>query len=106
MNEAAENVNETATLVAPETITLAAEEDISVAAALKERLVEAHETGASAVTIDGSAVGRIDTAALQLLVAFARDRRAAGGSVAWIRPSETLVRAATTAGLTSALGLD
>ena len=35
------------------------------------------------VTLDGTAVERIDTAALQLLAAFVRDRRLAGAALQW-----------------------
>lgn len=52
------------------------------AAALKRSL---HEVigEAAPVTLDVSAVERIDTAAMQLLCAFARDRAGQGHSIAW-----------------------
>jgi phospholipid transport system transporter-binding protein len=57
------------------------------------------------VTIDAAAVERIDTASMQLLAAFARDRRAAGLSVEWAAVPATVAEAATLLNLTHALGL-
>jgi ABC-type transporter Mla MlaB component len=59
----------------------------------------------SSVTIDAAAVQRIDTASLQLLAAFTRDRRAAGLSVEWASVPATLAEAAILLNLTHTLGL-
>ena len=55
--------------------------------------------------IDAAKVERIDTAALQLLVAFLSDRKARRRAVVWLECSESLMRAAGALGLTSALAL-
>jgi anti-anti-sigma regulatory factor len=52
------------------------------AAGLKQRLLELLEAAAP-VVIDITDVERVDTAALQLLFAFNRDRAARGGEVQW-----------------------
>jgi phospholipid transport system transporter-binding protein len=58
------------------------------------------------VTIDASAVQRIDTASLQVLAAFARDRRAAGLPFAWSGVPAPVSDAAALLNLTETLGLD
>ena len=57
------------------------------------------------VLIDASAVERIDTATLQLLVAFVRDLRADARVVEWTDCSPVLRRAAHALGLAVALDL-
>lgn len=57
------------------------------------------------VTIDASAVQRIDTATLQLLVAFVVTRRAASRGVRWRAPSEALISSAWRLGLQEPLRL-
>lgn len=57
------------------------------------------------VTIDARAVERIDTAALQVLCAFVRDRKAAGGEVRWEGCTESFSEAIRLLGLQQALGL-
>jgi ABC-type transporter Mla MlaB component len=73
----------------------------SLQAELAERLDES-----GAVQIDGSAVDRIDTAALQLLAVFVRDVRAEAREVEWVGCSAGLRKAANGLGLSMALGLD
>jgi anti-anti-sigma regulatory factor len=51
------------------------------------------------VTIDARAVERIDTAALQVLCAFTRDRRAAGGQVIWAGGTDNFCEAIRLLGL-------
>jgi anti-anti-sigma regulatory factor len=58
------------------------------------------------IVVDGGAVRRIDTAGLQLLVAFARGEAAAGRPLAWKAASPELVRCSRQLGLAGALGLD
>jgi anti-anti-sigma regulatory factor len=55
------------------------------------------------VTIDVRAVERIDTAALQVLCAFVRDRKAAGGQVLWVGCTEIFSEAIRLLGLQQAL---
>ena len=57
------------------------------------------------VQIDASAVQRIDTANLQVLAAFARDRRAEGLALEWLGVPNCLAEAATLLDLTNTLGL-
>jgi anti-anti-sigma regulatory factor len=57
------------------------------------------------VQIDGSGVERVDTATLQLLVAFVRELRAEARAVQWVDCSAVLRRAASSLGLESALSL-
>ena len=63
-------------------------------------------TDAGKVQIDASAVQRVDTASLQVLAAFAQDRRADGLPVEWLDVPACLADAATLLDLTSALGLE
>jgi ABC-type transporter Mla MlaB component len=56
------------------------------------------------VQIDASAVQRIDTASLQVLAAFARDRRADDLPLEWLAVPACLTEAATLLDLTNALG--
>jgi phospholipid transport system transporter-binding protein len=60
---------------------------------------------ADAVTLDVGAVERIDTAALQIVFAFVRERRAAGGMVNWSGDSEGFTEAARLVGLDRMLGV-
>jgi ABC-type transporter Mla MlaB component len=57
------------------------------------------------VTVDGGAVERIDAAALQLLVAFARRETAAGRRLAWTAASGELLGAGARLGVLEALNL-
>ncbi len=77
---------------------------LSDAAALKQRLCALlpHE---GTVTLDAGAVERIDTAALQLLAAFIRDRRLAGRPVEWRAVSDVLSCAARVLGMDVMLSL-
>ena len=61
-------------------------------------------TDAGKVQIDASAVQRINTASLQVLTAFARDRRAGGSPVEWLGVPACLTDAAALLDLTDALG--
>lgn len=58
-----------------------------------------------AIVLDGQAVERIDTAALQLLALFRREVATRGGAVRWFEPSEALHNAAGLLGLTTLLDL-
>ncbi len=74
------------------------------AAELKSALCAllAHE---ATVTLDAASVERIDTAALQLLAAFVRDRRLAGLAVEWRAVSRAMHSAAQLLGMGSMLSL-
>jgi anti-anti-sigma regulatory factor len=74
------------------------------AALLLEQLL-LHIEHSAPVYIDAAQVERIDTAALQLLVAFVQDRKAEGRAVVWLDCSEAMVRAARALGLSRELAL-
>ncbi len=60
---------------------------------------------AATVSVDGAAVGDVDTAGLQLLLAWRRAILAAGGRFEWVAASAALREAAAGVGLTQELGL-
>jgi ABC-type transporter Mla MlaB component len=72
----------------------------SLKAQLKQTL-----SRATPVTLDASAVTRIDTAALQLLAAFVRARQAKGRTVVWQGVPACIEAAAQCLGLTAALAV-
>jgi anti-anti-sigma regulatory factor len=59
----------------------------------------------SPIVLDGTAVDRVDTAALQLLVAFQRDAQKRGHPLSWIGASTPLYDAASQLGLAQTLAL-
>jgi len=86
-------------------ITLSAVADMQAAAGLKTRLEQALAAGGG-VTVDASAVQRISSPFLQVLVAGVAAFAKAGGSPLTIKePSEPFVETVSTLGLTEALGL-
>jgi ABC-type transporter Mla MlaB component len=70
-------------------VALASNCSVKDAAALKANLLGA-EHSEEAVTIDVTAVERIDTASMQLLCAFVRDRHALNRPVQWRGSSAAL----------------
>ena len=80
--------------------------DCTVAQAdtLKSELVRRLQQ-AGPLTVDVSALERIDTAGLQLLAAFVRDRRVAGRALAWRGRAPALEAAAALLGLHGMLEL-
>ena len=83
---------------------LAAECTVAAADSLKSELTRRLDEAAP-VILDASAVQRIDTAALQLLAAFVRDRRTAGRAVEWHGRAAALDSAAALLGLNAMLEL-
>jgi ABC-type transporter Mla MlaB component len=83
---------------------LAAECTVAEAEALKSELGRRLQQS-QPVTLDVSALQRIDTAGLQLLAAFVRDRRTAGRAVAWRGRASALETAAGLLGLHDMLEL-
>ena len=77
---------------------------IAQAEALGAQLEEIFQSSA-AITINGSAVMRVDTAVLQLFGSFFSAMEQAGVSVSWKDPSELLCRSAETLGLKALLKL-
>ena len=78
---------------------------LASAAELKETLCELLGRSGT-VALDGAAVERIDTATLQLLAAFVRDRRLAGGTLQWRATSPALRSAAQLLGMEAMLLLN
>jgi ABC-type transporter Mla MlaB component len=70
----------------------------------REELLRALEDGLPAV-IDVSEVVRIDTAGLQLLLAFVLDMRRNGRAVKWVAASAPVLQGARLAGMCELLGL-
>jgi ABC-type transporter Mla MlaB component len=91
-----------ATTVEP-VIVLAANCSVKDAAALKSSLCALANEG-GAVTLDTSAVERVDTATMQLLCAFVRDRSARNQSVMWRGVSQALNDAVRLLGVAALLG--
>jgi anti-anti-sigma factor len=85
--------------------TLGADCTIEHAPALHKRLAKVLANRAC-VTLDLGQVRRCDTAGLQVLVAFVRDRREAGREVALANATESLRSAARLLGLDTLLGLE
>jgi ABC-type transporter Mla MlaB component len=86
-------------------IVLAANCSVKDAAALKVSL-SAVVQESTAVTLDTSAVERIDTATMQLLCAFVRDRSGRNQRVTWLGESQVLQDAARLLGVRALLGFD
>lgn len=61
--------------------------------------------GDSDVIVDGSAVERIDTAGLQMLLSFAKYQGTRGKPVLWVAASPELLRSSQLLGLAGMLGL-
>jgi ABC-type transporter Mla MlaB component len=84
--------------------TLAAECMVSEATSLKERLTALLDEP-QPVTLDVAALQRIDTAGLQVITAFVRERAESGRTVEWQGTAPVLATAAQLLGLTSLLKL-
>ena len=86
-------------------IVLAANCSVKDAASLKTSLCAlAQET--SSVTLDASAVERVDTATMQLLCAFVRDRISRNQSILWRGKSQALQDAVRLLGVAALLGFE
>jgi ABC-type transporter Mla MlaB component len=85
-------------------LALPAECVIASAGTLRTRLCELVDADAN-VTLDASAVQRIDTAGLQVLATFVRARQAAGLACEWTAVPATFSEAAQLLDLTTTLGL-
>jgi ABC-type transporter Mla MlaB component len=100
-------VSETAepAVVREPVVVLAANCSVKDAAALKTSLC-AFSNHSDAVTLDVSAVERVDTATMQLLCAFVRDRSGRNQSVSWRGESQALQDAVRLLGIGALLGLE
>lgn len=84
------------------TFTLLANCSVRDASELRASLLQLIDAD-TAVNVDTSQLERIDTAALQVLAAFVRDRRAQKREVKWTHVNEVLSEAAHTLGLSAVL---
>ena len=103
------NTRRTAKAVAPkrktvQPVSLPSECVIACAADLRTALLK-RVSDSGNVQLDASAVQRVDTASLQVLAAFVRDRRAGSLPLEWLGVPACLLEAATLLDLTNALGL-
>jgi ABC-type transporter Mla MlaB component len=96
--------SKTAAPPAPTSLTLAAECLVTDAASLKANLASLLDEPL-AVTLDVSALKRIDTAGLQIITAFVRERAGHGRPVEWQGTAQVLATAAQLLGLTTLLKL-
>ncbi|GFE86254.1 STAS domain-containing protein [Steroidobacter agaridevorans] len=94
-----------AVVVGDPIVVLASNCSVKDAAALKSSLCAFSNHG-DAVTLDVSAVERVDTATMQLLCAFVRDRSGRNQSVAWRGESAALQDAVRLLGVGALLGLE
>ena len=78
--------------------------DVSGSGELKKQLEKIFRRK-SPFELDGSAIERIDTAALQVLAAFSRESRNRDIELAWAGVSDSLRNASTLLGLTRELGI-
>jgi ABC-type transporter Mla MlaB component len=83
---------------------VAAECTVADAGALKSGLAKLLDE-AGTVTLDIGSVQRIDTAGLQVIATFVRERESLGGQVEWRGTSPSLLAAAKLLGLSSLLKL-
>ena len=90
---------------AGEALVLASDLSMTRAEELKQVLLGALENNVS-ILVDGSAVERVGTSALQLLVGFVREARARAVTVQWKMRSDVLREAASLSGVTTELGWD
>ena len=84
---------------------LALPEDLGIERAGELHASLAPHVDAAAVTLDGSGVGRVHTAGLQVLLAFVHTRAAAGRATRWRAPSPALRKGAASLGLQELLAL-
>ncbi len=85
-------------------VTLDGALDVSAAKQLRERLSTALDAGCP-VVVDASAVDRVDTAALQVLISFSRDAERQEMAVRWADPSDSLCDTAAFLDVSRFLGL-
>ena len=88
-------------------LVLESQEDVRNVQELKQRLADLlAKPKKKALRLDAEQVERIDASALQLLTAFHIALQAQGRSVAWIAPSDALLRSAHSLGLSAYLDLE
>lgn len=88
----------------PEPVVLPASCTLREAVALKETLLSSVDVE-NALSMDARAVERIDTAGMQVLAAFVRERATQSRTVEWLGLSETFLEAVRLLGLSSSLSI-
>lgn len=78
---------------------------IAKSAELHEKLNEALAESSS-IELLASSVEKVDTAGLQLIASLSRELERVNGSITWKNPSDVLVQAAKTLGLTSYIAIN
>lgn len=86
------------------TVVLASNCSVKDAGAFKQSLVAVVDEAAS-VTFDVRSVERVDTATIQLLYAFAKERQAHQRAFSWLGESPALIEAARLLGVSAVLAL-
>jgi len=102
---AVETQKQVAATASEPVIVLAANCSVKDSTSLKNSLC-ALANESAAVTVDASAVERVDTATMQLLCAFARDRGARKQSIVWRGQSQALNDAVRLLGISALMGFD
>ncbi len=97
-------INEDVNLTDKTTVSLGSALDIVHVSALKERLSAALEKKPHIVLI-ANKVERSDTAGLQLIYAFKKEVEQRGKQLSWQKPSEKLILASNTLGMTEVLNI-
>lgn len=78
---------------------------VATAADMHQKLQAAlHDS--SIINLKAHKVEKVDTAGLQLFVALGKEVERVGGKVVWQNPSDVLLQASKTLGLTQSVGLD
>jgi phospholipid transport system transporter-binding protein len=98
------NTRATAAAAGSSSFTVAAECTVADASSLKSELAKLRDN-TEVVTLDISAVQRIDTAGLQLIATFLRERETNGRQVKWQGTAPVLTTAAQLLGLSALLKL-
>lgn len=85
--------------------TIALDSDLTIGSVhqLREQLADALKSGGD-ITLNGELVERVDTSALQLLLAFRQELASAHASFSWYSPSPQLLSSAQLLGVAALLG--
>ncbi len=78
---------------------------ISHATELHQKILAALEDS-SEIKLNATAIEKVDTAGLQVIVALSNELKKMDGTMLWDKPSEALVQAAATLGLTSHMAFE
>lgn len=87
------------------TVSCGTDLNIQNAQGLKERLIKALSK-APTCTLNGSKVERVDSAGMQLLIAFFKEAEQSNVTIKWQAPSESLIKAGRLLGVIEPLKLE